>query len=487
MTVLWDYGTQDSAPGSGPPGAWSGDPGDTVGYLWEEPAELSNGNIKIRALLGCSDEINWAGAVVYGSIDGTTYQRIGLTKQRSILGVTTTLLAAGASDWQPTGTVTVNLSASPGALNSVNATAAFFGANMCLIGDELCTFVTATLLAPNVYQLTGVLRAWYDTERVAHAIGSRFALITVSQDKFELTKDELLTETLWKATSLNLSGHEQTLADAHAYSLYIYGRGLHTEYQNGRTRQFIAGEALSEGDHVYLKVGDGKVWKAVSTSTPKLGLVQSPKTPVVADEKVYVQVDGLMKCAVEPTPVGVTWAWTAGSYLYGTAVAGTLSHTNDGYGPVALALTATEILIFAPRKPDGIIQTLNAIGWAPKGDGIHAGYVGGNASLVGYKYNTPTGYISIAFDALSYLWYVSGTQRMTLIGNVLAIDHVAEYNLGHNIVFDSAVQLAGNAGFWGHAPVAQPAAVADATDAASVILRLNDLLSRMRGTGFIAP
>jgi hypothetical protein len=40
-------------------------------------------------------------------------------------------------------------------------------------------------------------------------------------------------------------------------------------------------------------------------------------------------------------------------------------------------------------------------------------------------------------------------------------------------------------GFFGDTPVDQPAAVADATDAASVILRLNELLARMRELGLI--
>jgi hypothetical protein len=40
-------------------------------------------------------------------------------------------------------------------------------------------------------------------------------------------------------------------------------------------------------------------------------------------------------------------------------------------------------------------------------------------------------------------------------------------------------------GFYDTTPVVQPAAVADATDAASVIARLNDLLARLRSLGLI--
>jgi hypothetical protein len=41
-------------------------------------------------------------------------------------------------------------------------------------------------------------------------------------------------------------------------------------------------------------------------------------------------------------------------------------------------------------------------------------------------------------------------------------------------------------GFWNATPAAQPAAVADATDAASTQARLNDLLARLRTIGIIA-
>jgi hypothetical protein len=105
-------------------------------------------------------------------------------------------------------------------------------------------------------------------------------------------------------------------------------------------------------------------------------------------------------------------------------------------------LTATEILIFAPRKPDGIIQTLNAIGWAPFGDGIHAGYVGGGAGIAAYKYSAPAAYLSLTMDALNFNWLVSGTSRMTLTGSVLGIDHIAEKTGGHNIVLDNPLRAA---------------------------------------------
>jgi hypothetical protein len=45
-------GSQASAPGAGSPGPYSSDPGLTVGWLYEDPAELANGAMRIRAILG---------------------------------------------------------------------------------------------------------------------------------------------------------------------------------------------------------------------------------------------------------------------------------------------------------------------------------------------------------------------------------------------------------------------------------------------------
>jgi hypothetical protein len=47
------------------------------------------------------------------------------------------------------------------------------------------------------------------------------------------------------------------------------------------------------------------------------------------------------------------------------------------------------------------------------------------------------------------------------------------------------ISLAPELGFFQNSSVAQPAAIADATDAASVIARLNDLLAAMRSLGLI--
>ena len=70
-----------------------------------------------------------------------------------------------------------------------------------------------------------------------------------------------------------------------------------------------------------------------------------------------------------------------------------------------------------------------------------------------------------------------GSGGGTARGMELRTDNVARIN----------ISATGGIGFFGAAAAAQPTAVADATDAATVITQLNALLSRMRTLGLIAP
>jgi hypothetical protein len=73
---------------------------------------------------------------------------------------------------------------------------------------------------------------------------------------------------------------------------------------------------------------------------------------------------------------------------------------------------------------------------------------------------------------------------LTLSGNltISTKNIVTDTTTGTKIGTGTTQKLA----FWNATPVVQPTAVADATDAASVITQLNALLSRMRDLGLIA-
>jgi len=76
--------------------------------------------------------------------------------------------------------------------------------------------------------------------------------------------------------------------------------------------------------------------------------------------------------------------------------------------------------------------------------------------------------------------------------SALFVDKLSKLNLRSDVVLDyhTGTKIGTAAtqklGFWNTTPVVQPAAVADATDAASTQQRLNDLLARLRAAGIIA-
>jgi hypothetical protein len=78
------------------------------------------------------------------------------------------------------------------------------------------------------------------------------------------------------------------------------------------------------------------------------------------------------------------------------------------------------------------------------------------------------------------------------IGFNAALDSITtsnQINIGNVYYHDritGSKRFTGNVGFYNATPVAQPAAVADATDAASAITQLNALLARLRSLGLIA-
>ena len=75
-----------------------------------------------------------------------------------------------------------------------------------------------------------------------------------------------------------------------------------------------------------------------------------------------------------------------------------------------------------------------------------------------------------------------------MIWNATNVTFKDTYNMVFNTTTGTKIGTATTQkiGFWNAAPVVQPAAVADATDAASVITQLNALLSRLRTLGLIA-
>lgn len=123
---------------------------------------------------------NWAGSAVYRSDDGgSNYALMQTLTAQAIIGAVLNIIPAGTVyGWDNISTIDVLLTF--GQLQSVTDIAVLNGANVCVIGDEVIQFQTATLLDTNKYRLSGLLRGRLGTEWAAgsHVAGERFVMLT---------------------------------------------------------------------------------------------------------------------------------------------------------------------------------------------------------------------------------------------------------------------------------------------------------------------
>lgn len=125
----------------------------------------------------------WQGSVIYRSDDGgesggNTFNVIASGDSEAIQGNVLTLIGTGPRNyWDDVTTIDVVVLA--GELQSATELAVLNGANVCLCGDEIIQFQTATLLATNKYRLSKLLRGRLGTEHemATHSVGERFVFL----------------------------------------------------------------------------------------------------------------------------------------------------------------------------------------------------------------------------------------------------------------------------------------------------------------------
>ncbi|MEQ1788861.1 MAG: phage tail protein [Rickettsiales bacterium] len=122
----------------------------------------------------------WAGSAVYRSDDGgANYALMQMLTAQATIGAVLNIIPAGTIyGWDRSTTIDVLLTF--GQLQSVTDIAVLNGANVCVIGEEIIQFQTATLLDTNKYRLSGLLRGRLGTDWAvaSHAAGERFVLLT---------------------------------------------------------------------------------------------------------------------------------------------------------------------------------------------------------------------------------------------------------------------------------------------------------------------
>jgi len=207
----------------------------TIPVIFEPTAELSE---NLEVWIAASGVGEWGGCEVYLSNDGNSYKQIGVISSPARTGVLTQLLPSVSLN--STGqlldninTVSVDLSTSGGQLLSASQSDALALATLCYVDGEYIAYQNATLVAPNHYVLSGLVRACYDTLPVNHYIGSNFVRIDNAIFKYGFTPDNIGKTIFIKLLSFNrYGGGLQGIADVPAYNYTIKGTAFASPLPN---------------------------------------------------------------------------------------------------------------------------------------------------------------------------------------------------------------------------------------------------------------
>jgi hypothetical protein len=210
------------------------DPGAIATALIFEPTDQLGGGLTIMAG-ACSSYRLWGGCNIWLSYqEGGNYTQIGTINSSARIGVTTAdLPPVGVSPIGETidqiNTLAVDLTVSAGVLASVTQADANALNSRCYVGGEIVAYETATLTAPNVYNLDYLVRGAYGTEDdiVDHPAGTVFARIDNAFFTYAYDQSRIGDTVYLKFQSFNIfGGGVQSLADCTAYAYQITGAAL---------------------------------------------------------------------------------------------------------------------------------------------------------------------------------------------------------------------------------------------------------------------
>jgi len=198
--------------------------------IYEPPAPLSGGASQLwvgasGGSNGAADP-NWGGAYVWASLDNATYDQVGTINQPAKQGVLTAALPK-ATGYDTADTLAVNLGESGGDLASGTEAQALAGATLCLVGNELLAYATATLTSANNYNLTGLARGLYGTTPTHHASGASFTRLNQAIVKQDLAAAYIGQTIYLKFQSFNVFGAGvEELSACAAYPYTPAGTGV---------------------------------------------------------------------------------------------------------------------------------------------------------------------------------------------------------------------------------------------------------------------
>jgi hypothetical protein len=221
-------------PNSGPSGflpnrAVAADPINAP-LIYEPPSALTGGTAQIW--VGASGgtngvcDPNWGGANVWISLDDITYSQTATITQPLRQGFLTAALPV-ANGWDSTDTLSVNLAESGAVLSGTSMAGAQSGATRSLVDGELLSYESATLTAPNVYNLTGLQRGIYTTSGASHSSGAAFCRLDAAVVQHPLQSQYIGQTLYFKFQSFNVfGGGGEALSSCIAYTYVPTGAAL---------------------------------------------------------------------------------------------------------------------------------------------------------------------------------------------------------------------------------------------------------------------
>lgn len=199
-------------------------PGNTsVLSLFQPTTRLTNG--ANQAWMAMSGGSSWGGCYVMMSLDnGTTYRQIATQYGPARAGMLTNGLAQG-SDPDTTHTLSVSIN---GTLGSGTQADADSYATLCLAGNELISYETATLTGSsagsNSYDLTYLRRGIFSNNSQAHSAGEQFVRLDDQITKYTFDPSLIGKTVYFKFVSFNLYELEpQDITTLNAYAFIVGG------------------------------------------------------------------------------------------------------------------------------------------------------------------------------------------------------------------------------------------------------------------------
>lgn len=180
--------------------------------ILQPPADLTTNGLELWiGAKGTADM--WGGCDVFVSDDNAHYRLAGQITNTARIG---TLAATISKD-----TTTIEVSVN-GTFLSGTEQDAERGNTLCWLDGECLSYQTATLLSNGHYQLTGCIRAQYNTSATSHTAGASFARLDATLLHIPFHKEDVGKKIWLKFASYNIFGSgNQSLAEVKAYEYTI--------------------------------------------------------------------------------------------------------------------------------------------------------------------------------------------------------------------------------------------------------------------------